>query len=601
MNESSQQAANDGAFYLFYDDKQHGPLSSAQVRGLYLDGAVGDDTPACQAGMAEWQPLKVVLPALAQSSAPKHAQSQNTHSQSQPEISPPLGGWSRKAVVALVSLSLAFVVFGVAGIVWGLRQRVAEPPKAEGKNDSASQSAPPATVRKETKDESDLEYLFRRAEQGGAEAQYELGGSYFLGHDVKQDDVEAVRWYRKAAEQGHAAAQQDLGFHYEFGLGIKQDYTEAVKWYRSAAEQNDASAQYALGNCYYRGLGVNKDALESVKWYRKAAEQNDAPAQYALGMAYQHGIGVAKSSAESVRWHRKAAEQNHAQAQSNLGIAYSRGEGVAKDNVEAYAWFNLATKADKKNADVRDVLSGIMSPQQIATGQQRTTELLAQIEAKRKGKAGGQVNVQPDDAIRQTNTAAMQPPLVTLPSSDHFVLKPNIRYVYEEKFGTQKAELALLSKHIIVKGQTVTYFIEEKDGANGGVIIGAGIIGFGGFFQKEDGIYAIEAFWRRDLRTANLDNAQRFLKLPPRVGNAERVVGDWGSTSVRATGFETVVVPAGTFPAALKLVLRNDAVEKTMWFAKGVGLVKEQIREGTGWQLLTVETLSAQAAKRSDF
>ena len=36
------------------------------------------------------------------------------------------------------------------------------------------------------------------AEQGDATAQYYLGNMYSVGRGVKQDDVEAVKWYRKA-------------------------------------------------------------------------------------------------------------------------------------------------------------------------------------------------------------------------------------------------------------------------------------------------------------------------------------------------------------------------------------------------------------------
>ena len=60
------------------------------------------------------------------------------------------------------------------------------------------------------------------------------------------------------------------------GQGVAKDEVEAVKWYRKAAEQNHAAAQYNLGVCYANGQGVAKDEVEAVKWYRKAAEQNHA-------------------------------------------------------------------------------------------------------------------------------------------------------------------------------------------------------------------------------------------------------------------------------------------------------------------------------------
>ena len=55
-----------------------------------------------------------------------------------------------------------------------------------------------------------------------------------------------MKWYRKAAEQGDADAQYNLGISYDRGEGVPQDYVEAVKWYRKAAEQGDADAQNKL-------------------------------------------------------------------------------------------------------------------------------------------------------------------------------------------------------------------------------------------------------------------------------------------------------------------------------------------------------------------
>jgi len=70
---------------------------------------------------------------------------------------------------------------------------------------------------------------------------------------VKQDHAEAARWYRKAAEQGHADAQYNLGVMYENGQGVRQDHAESVRWYRKAAEQGHAEPQYNLGVMYENG------------------------------------------------------------------------------------------------------------------------------------------------------------------------------------------------------------------------------------------------------------------------------------------------------------------------------------------------------------
>ena len=91
----------------------------------------------------------------------------------------------------------------------------------------------------------------------------------------------AEQW-RKAAEQGDAEAQYELGHCYHYGYGVTEDKAEAVKWWRKAAEQGNSEAQFCLGRCYDYGEGVAQDKAEAVKWYRKAAEQGHEKAKAAL-------------------------------------------------------------------------------------------------------------------------------------------------------------------------------------------------------------------------------------------------------------------------------------------------------------------------------
>jgi TPR repeat protein len=191
--------------------------------------------------------------------------------------------------------------------------------------------------------------------------------------------------YKAKAEQGDAEAQFNLGFCYDDGRGVAKNYAKAVKWYRKAAEQNFAPAQFNLGYCYDNGQGVAKNYVEAVKWYRKAAEQNFAPAQSNLGYCYDNGRGVAKDYVEAVKWYRKAAEQGHTEAQLNLGYCYANGQGVAKDKAEAYAWFSMAAKADSDAAESHDLLRKELTPKQFTDAQKRMKELRWQIAANVSG------------------------------------------------------------------------------------------------------------------------------------------------------------------------------------------------------------------------
>jgi len=109
--------------------------------------------------------------------------------------------------------------------------------------------------------------------------------------DLKRRGI-AVETMNLAADQGQADAQFNLGGLYINGEGVSQDYTQAAAWYRKAAEQGDADAQFKLGRLYYHGHGVPQDDTQSAFWYRKAAEQGNAEAQYLLGLTYTLGDDV---------------------------------------------------------------------------------------------------------------------------------------------------------------------------------------------------------------------------------------------------------------------------------------------------------------------
>ncbi|EET45191.1 Sel1 repeat protein [Neisseria sicca ATCC 29256] len=59
---------------------------------------------------------------------------------------------------------------------------------------------------------------------------------YEKGQGVRQDDKQAVYWYRKAAEQGNAKAQYNLGLMYANGKGARQNLVIAKEWFGKACD-----------------------------------------------------------------------------------------------------------------------------------------------------------------------------------------------------------------------------------------------------------------------------------------------------------------------------------------------------------------------------
>jgi hypothetical protein len=114
--------------------------------------------------------------------------------------------------------------------------------------------------------------LLEKAESGDPEAQYDFG---LLRKDgaalVRENDAEAVHWFRLSASQGHAGAQFSLGFAYRNGEGVLQNDVEAVRWYRLAVAQGHARAQYNLALMYAIGEGVQENIERAYLWFNVAA------------------------------------------------------------------------------------------------------------------------------------------------------------------------------------------------------------------------------------------------------------------------------------------------------------------------------------------
>ena len=92
-------------------------------------------------------------------------------------------------------------------------------------------------------------------------------------------------------------------------MGVEPNEIESVKWFRRAASKGFRRAQYRLGQAYRKGLGVPVDQKRAMKWFWDAARQGDVPAYYRLGRAYQVGEGTTKDLVEALRWFLLAASK----------------------------------------------------------------------------------------------------------------------------------------------------------------------------------------------------------------------------------------------------------------------------------------------------
>ena len=183
---------------------------------------------------------------------------------------------------------------------------------------------------------ADIADLKGKADKGDAEAMFQLGRLYADGKDVKKDEFEALKWYKRAAAKDHTKAEVQIGSFYAHGFGVIQDWAESIKWYRKAALKGDTTAQHNLGLDYLHGHGVEKDVEMAAFWLGKAALQGHARAQFNLGERYENGQGVEKNLDRAHMYYTLASR--HAEQARIFGDAKAKEVIALRDNLaKAYS------------------------------------------------------------------------------------------------------------------------------------------------------------------------------------------------------------------------------------------------------------------------
>ena len=134
-----------------------------------------------------------------------------------------------------------------------------------------------------------VETLTKLANEGNALAQFRLGGLYYHGQGVAEDEVTAIYWWKKSAASGNAEAMYQIGHAYLFGTTAAKTVAdpdrEAAIWYFQAASAGHAEAAYTLGLLFLAGKGVVEDRTEAIRWFRHAAAKGHIEASKAAETA----------------------------------------------------------------------------------------------------------------------------------------------------------------------------------------------------------------------------------------------------------------------------------------------------------------------------
>ena len=221
-----------------------------------------------------------------------------------------------------------------------------------------------------------LKWNLDLAEQGDAEAQYNLAFMYETGFGIPKDNGKAARWYEPAAEKKHVPAQMRLGLMYLAGAGVKQSEIQAAKLLSAAGEHGNKLAAGVNEQLLGTGpaLPLNKSEIAdkllgiSAKDEKRAlaflvATVQEARAQHEQELAkrdaqLEKGKGI-KSALEqdtsvefgldaqgrrTIKWYQRNAERGSATAQFQLAKYYELGNEVPVDLKEAVRWYRSASE-----------------------------------------------------------------------------------------------------------------------------------------------------------------------------------------------------------------------------------------------------------------
>lgn len=149
-----------------------------------------------------------------------------------------------------------------------------------------------------------IQWLGQAAQQGNADAQFELAMLLNL------DDPRHLPLLTAAAKNAHVQAMLCMAIHEQ----RQQQFVQAIQWLDLAQQANSARASYLLAQMYRAGQGVEPDLKYTVELLVKAADGGDVDAYFELYQAYSQGLGIRKNKKNAEKYLTLAQQNQHIQA-----------------------------------------------------------------------------------------------------------------------------------------------------------------------------------------------------------------------------------------------------------------------------------------------
>ena len=141
--------------------------------------------------------------------------------------------------VAVAAMALGYLVSPLIGRRGAPSAQASQQSLVEAASTPSGQSATTQHSIAQPPRPKSLPELRKLADQGDAEAQWQMGVRFHNAEGVPRDDAQAMQWFQRAAEQGHVTAQSALGAYYFAARGVPKDLSKAYFWSVIAMAQGD--------------------------------------------------------------------------------------------------------------------------------------------------------------------------------------------------------------------------------------------------------------------------------------------------------------------------------------------------------------------------
>lgn len=192
-----------------------------------------------------------------------------------------------------------------------------------------------------------IQKLEKLAEQGNANAQYDLATYIMTFPALQTPKQQSAELIESAAKSGHPKATTEYAMRLIMGKYTDRDVKLGVEYLTKAAKMGDARAQYRLGRELLAGQVVEQNNDKALFWLQRAVESGDENAKFWLARIL---VSTADATPAQLTYAAELLDQVKIMQENNPNWHYYNAQAKIKQNKARQAVTSLETAIEKANA-----------------------------------------------------------------------------------------------------------------------------------------------------------------------------------------------------------------------------------------------------------